>query len=126
MLDLGVREALTTAQFARAVGVSYRVADYWARNRVLRPSVRNARGSGSVRLYSEQDVRVGRALAVLAHHGATADVLAKVAADLRAMPVGGWAGRLFVDDLGRSGRHAFGRGGWVVDLGRCAGLAVAA
>jgi len=40
----------------RIVGISYRQLDYWARTGLVRPSVRDAQGSGSQRLYSFQDL----------------------------------------------------------------------
>ncbi|HEV8683578.1 MAG TPA: MerR family transcriptional regulator, partial [Actinomycetota bacterium] len=39
----------------RIVGISYRQLDYWTRTGLVRPSVRDARGSGTQRLYSFQD-----------------------------------------------------------------------
>lgn len=41
---------------AAAVGVSYRQLDYWARTGLVEPSVRDANGSGSQRLYSFRDI----------------------------------------------------------------------
>jgi DNA-binding transcriptional MerR regulator len=38
------------------VGITYRQLDYWARTGLVRPSVKDARGSGSQRLYSFQDL----------------------------------------------------------------------
>ena len=40
----------------RLVGISYRQLDYWARTDLIKPSVQDARGSGSQRLYSFPDV----------------------------------------------------------------------
>ncbi|HEX9694742.1 MAG TPA: MerR family transcriptional regulator [Actinomycetota bacterium] len=40
----------------RTVGITYRQLDYWARTGLVTPSVRNAKGSGSQRLYSFSDV----------------------------------------------------------------------
>jgi DNA-binding transcriptional MerR regulator len=40
----------------KIVGISYRQLDYWARTGLVRPSVKDARGSGSQRLYSFQDL----------------------------------------------------------------------
>ena len=40
----------------KLVGISYRQLDYWARTELVVPSVRNATGSGSQRLYSFQDL----------------------------------------------------------------------
>jgi DNA-binding transcriptional MerR regulator len=43
-------------QVCTLVGITYRQLDYWARTGLLRPSVADARGSGSKRLYSYRDV----------------------------------------------------------------------
>lgn len=41
---------------AEVVGISYRQLDYWARTDLIRPSLADARGSGSRRLYSYRDL----------------------------------------------------------------------
>ena len=41
---------------AEIVGISYRQLDYWARTDLIRPSVADARGSGSRRRYSSRDL----------------------------------------------------------------------
>ena len=43
-------------QVCAIVGISYRQLDYWARTGLLRPSLADARGSGSQRLYSYRDL----------------------------------------------------------------------
>lgn len=43
-------------QVCTLVGISYRQLDYWARTGLITPSVREASGSGSQRLYSFSDV----------------------------------------------------------------------
>ncbi len=43
-------------QVCRLVGITYRQLDYWARTDLLKPSVQDARGSGSQRHYSFTDV----------------------------------------------------------------------
>lgn len=40
----------------RVVGITYRQLDYWARTDLIKPSLQDARGSGSQRLYSFSDV----------------------------------------------------------------------
>ena len=42
----------------RAAGITYRQLDYWDRTGLISPSIRNAHGSGSQRLYSFRDVLV--------------------------------------------------------------------
>jgi len=43
-------------QVCRLVGITYRQLDYWARTDLLKPSLQDAKGSGSQRLYSFTDV----------------------------------------------------------------------
>jgi DNA-binding transcriptional MerR regulator len=40
----------------KLIGITYRQLDYWARTGLLRPSIADARGSGTQRLYSYQDL----------------------------------------------------------------------
>ena len=42
----------------QVAGITYRQLDYWARTDLVKPSIRNARGSGSQRLYSFRDILV--------------------------------------------------------------------
>jgi len=42
----------------RVAGISYRQLDYWARTGLVEPSVQNASGSGTHRLYSFRDILV--------------------------------------------------------------------
>ncbi len=41
---------------AKIVGISYRQLDYWARTELSRPSLADAKGSGSRREYSYRDL----------------------------------------------------------------------
>ena len=41
---------------ATIVGITYRQLDYWARTGLVSPSIREAGGSGTQRLYSFQDL----------------------------------------------------------------------
>ena len=43
-------------QTAKIVGITYRQLDYWARTDLLKPSLAEATGSGSRRLYSYRDL----------------------------------------------------------------------
>jgi DNA-binding transcriptional MerR regulator len=43
-------------QVCSIVGITYRQLDYWARTRLLLPSISDAKGSGSQRLYSYTDL----------------------------------------------------------------------
>jgi DNA-binding transcriptional MerR regulator len=52
--DMGYRGPVACS----AAGITYRQLDYWARTKLVEPSLRNASGSGSARLYSFRDVLV--------------------------------------------------------------------
>ena len=43
-------------EVTKVVGITYRQLDYWARTGLVRPSVKDAQGSGTQRLYSFQDL----------------------------------------------------------------------
>ncbi|HVM52814.1 MAG TPA: MerR family transcriptional regulator [Acidimicrobiales bacterium] len=43
-------------QVCSIVGITYRQLDYWTRTKLIRPSVADAKGSGSQRLYSYGDL----------------------------------------------------------------------
>lgn len=52
--DMGYRGPVACS----AAGITYRQLDYWARTKLVEPTLRNASGSGSARLYSFRDVLV--------------------------------------------------------------------
>jgi DNA-binding transcriptional MerR regulator len=52
----GVEEGFRGPQVCKIVGITYRQLDYWARTGLLRPSITDARGSGTQRCYSYRDV----------------------------------------------------------------------
>lgn len=43
-------------EVCKIVGISYRQLDYWARTGLVRPSIKDAQGSGTQRQYSFQDL----------------------------------------------------------------------
>jgi DNA-binding transcriptional MerR regulator len=49
-------EGYRVPEVCRVIGISYRQLDYWARTGLVNPSVREAGGSGTQRLYSFQDL----------------------------------------------------------------------
>lgn len=51
-----ISQSFSTAQVARLTGLTARQLDHWDRLGFVRPSVRRARGYGSARRYSFQDV----------------------------------------------------------------------
>jgi len=55
-VEPGVESGFRGPTVCRTVGISYRQLDYWARTELVTPSVRDADGSGSQRMYSFNDV----------------------------------------------------------------------
>ncbi len=53
------------------VGITYRQLDYWARTDLVRPSIRDAGGSGTQRLYSFRDLLALRVVKQLLDTGVT-------------------------------------------------------
>jgi DNA-binding transcriptional MerR regulator len=49
-------EGYRVPEVCKIVGISYRQLDYWARTGLVTPSVRDAGGSGTQRLYSFRDL----------------------------------------------------------------------
>lgn len=111
---------LSTRDVARRAGASYRQLDYWIRSGVVVPDRAEARGSGSRRAFSEEQVRVVRLVADLSTLGATSAVLRR-AADWAALhPFESWHGLAFIDDDGFVSTEPPGGSCWAVDLAECA------
>ena len=55
-LQLRPEEGYSGQEVCRVVGITYRQLDYWARTELVRPSLADARGSGTQRRYSYQDL----------------------------------------------------------------------
>ncbi|MEE3257012.1 MAG: MerR family transcriptional regulator [Actinomycetota bacterium] len=56
MTEGAVESGFSGKRTAEIVGITYRQLDYWARTDLIRPSLADARGSGSRRAYSYQDL----------------------------------------------------------------------
>jgi DNA-binding transcriptional MerR regulator len=65
------------------VGISYRQLDYWARTGLLTPSVKDAGGSGTQRLYSFQDLVLLRTIRNLLDAGVSLQSIRKAIDYLR-------------------------------------------
>lgn len=51
-----MEEGFRGPQVCKIVGITYRQLDYWARTDLIRPSIQEARGSGTQRSYSYRDL----------------------------------------------------------------------
>lgn len=56
MSDRTAEEGWSGQKTAEVVGITYRQLDYWARTNLVRPSLVDAKGSGSRRRYSYRDL----------------------------------------------------------------------
>ncbi len=72
-------------EVCRIVGISYRQLDYWARTGLVRPSVKDAQGSGTQRLYSFQDLALLKIIKKLLDTGVTLQQVRKAMDTLRHM-----------------------------------------
>jgi DNA-binding transcriptional MerR regulator len=69
----------------KIIGISYRQLDYWARTALVRPSIQDAQGSGTQRLYSFQDLVVLKVIKSLIDTGVSLQRVRKAVEYLRDM-----------------------------------------
>jgi DNA-binding transcriptional MerR regulator len=81
-----------------AVGISYRQLDYWARTALVVPSVRDASGSGTQRLYSFRDLVVLKVVKSLLDAGVSLQNIRKAIDVLRSRGVRDLAGITLISD----------------------------
>src|ERR1700753_4235258 len=81
-----------------AAGISYRHLDYWARTGLVVPSVRDASGSGSQRLYSFRDIVVLKVVKRLLDAGVSLQNIRKAIDTLRSRGVDDLAGIMLISD----------------------------
>jgi DNA-binding transcriptional MerR regulator len=70
-------------EVTRIVGISYRQLDYWARTGLVRPSVQDAQGSGTQRLYSFQDLALLRLIKRMLDSGVNLQQIRKAMTTLK-------------------------------------------
>ncbi|MEE6311853.1 MerR family transcriptional regulator [Plantactinospora veratri] len=81
-----------------AVGISYRQLDYWARTALVVPSVRDASGSGTQRLYSFRDLVVLKVVKRLLDAGVSLQNIRRAIDALRSRGVADLAGITLISD----------------------------
>ncbi|WP_428965411.1 MerR family transcriptional regulator [Micromonospora fluostatini] len=81
-----------------AVGISYRQLDYWARTALVVPSVRDASGSGTQRLYSFRDLVVLKVVKRLLDAGVSLQNIRRAIEALRSRGVADLAGITLISD----------------------------
>jgi DNA-binding transcriptional MerR regulator len=81
-----------------AVGISYRQLDYWARTTLVVPSIRDASGSGTQRLYSFRDLVVLKVVKRLLDAGVSLQNIRRAIETLRSRGVEDLAGITLISD----------------------------
>jgi len=81
-----------------AVGISYRQLDYWARTTLVVPSIRDASGSGTQRLYSFRDLVVLKVVKRLLDAGVSLQNIRRAIDTLRSRGVDDLAGITLISD----------------------------
>ncbi|MCY1145109.1 MerR family transcriptional regulator [Actinoplanes sp. Pm04-4] len=82
----------------QAVGISYRQLDYWARTTLVVPSIRDASGSGTQRLYSFRDLVVLKVVKRLLDAGVSLQNIRRAIETLRSRGVEDLAGITLISD----------------------------
>lgn len=78
-----VQQAFSGTRTAEVVGITYRQLDYWARTDLVRPSLSDAKGSGSRRQYSYRDLLELKIIKQLLDAGIRLETVREVFANLR-------------------------------------------
>jgi DNA-binding transcriptional MerR regulator len=79
----GTEQGYSGKRTAEIVGITYRQLDYWARTDLIRPSLTDASGSGSRRLYAYADLLELRIVKQLLDAGIKLEMVRMVFAELR-------------------------------------------
>lgn len=96
--DLDPEQGYRGAVAARAAGITYRQLDYWARTELVEPTVRNATGSGSQRLYGFRDILVLKLVKRLLDTGISLQQIRTAVEQLRAAGIRDLAGTTLMSD----------------------------
>ncbi|WP_221583930.1 MerR family transcriptional regulator [Microbacterium sp. G2-8] len=83
---------------AKAAGITYRQLDYWARTELVVPTIRNAHGSGSQRLYGFRDILVLKLVKRLLDTGISLQQIRVAVEQLRAAGIRDLAGTTLMSD----------------------------
>ena len=82
-MDAVPAEGWSGTRTAEVVGITYRQLDYWARTDLVRPSMSDAKGSGTRRVYSYRDLLELKIIKQLLEAGIRLEVVRDVFEELR-------------------------------------------
>ncbi|MEO8476932.1 MAG: MerR family transcriptional regulator [Actinomycetota bacterium] len=80
-----IEQGFRAPEAVRITGVTYRQLDYWTRTDLVTPSINDAHGSGTQRLYSFQDLATLRVIKRLLDTGLSLQRIRTAVAHLRQM-----------------------------------------
>ena len=78
-----LKKSFSTREAAQVSGVSHRTVDYWAKTKLIVPSIADANGTGTDRLYSFDDLVALRVVRELRLAGISTQALREVVKKLR-------------------------------------------
>lgn len=99
-------EGYRAPEAQRITGITYRQLDYWTRTGLVTPSVKDARGSGSQRLYSFQDLATLKVIKRLLDTGLTLQQVRKAVDHLNRMKKRPYGVTLMSDGAGVYEAHS--------------------
>ncbi|MCF2706411.1 MerR family transcriptional regulator [Arcanobacterium haemolyticum] len=85
--DLDIETGYRGPIACKAAGITYRQLDYWDRTGLVSPSIQNATGSGSQRLYSFRDILVLKVVKRLLDTGVSLQQIRRAVSQLAAYGV---------------------------------------
>src|SRR6266700_7498201 len=78
-----LKKSFSTREAAQITGVSHRTVDFWAKTKLIVPSIADANGTGTDRLYNFDDLVALRVARELRQAGISTQSLRKVVKHLR-------------------------------------------
>jgi DNA-binding transcriptional MerR regulator len=85
MADTKAPQGFRVPEVTKLVGITYRQLDYWARTELVRPSIQDAQGSGTQRLYSFQDLALLKLVKRMLDTGVNLQQIRKAMGTLKAL-----------------------------------------
>lgn len=103
-------------QLCKATGLTYRIVDYWSRVGVLTASGAEGAGSGSQRLWTDEDVEIARVLNRLRLLDMPTGTLRTVGEHLRDAHPQVWPERALIDRYGTFHPPTADVDGWLISV----------
>src|SRR5437868_14629950 len=102
MSERGAEPGFRGPQVCKIVGITYRQLDYWARTDLVLPSVMDANGSGTQRLYSYRDLVELKVIKQMLDAGISLQSARKAVESLRGFHEDLASVRIVLQEIGRA------------------------